>query len=149
MESQDTLREAARLRLRFQMNNRLRLESLAALSKVFRDYGEPVSDDLLASLTFAVPTELQENGNGHGNGNGHSNGNGHEASESAGTLSASPGVPPPGPSGVPPPGPSGVPPPGPSGVPPPGKPSGVPPPGPSGVPPPGKPSGVPPPGKNY
>ena len=140
MESQETLREAARLRLRFQMNNRLRLESLAALSKVFREYGEPVSDDLLASLIFALPTELHENGNGRSN--GHSNGNGHEESESAGTLSASPGVPPPGK-------PSGVPPPGPSGVPPPGKPSGVPPPGPSGVPPPGKPSGVPPPGKNY
>jgi hypothetical protein len=120
MESQETLREAARLRLRFQMNNRLRLESLAALSKVFREYGEPVSDDLLASLIFALPTEL------HGNGNGHRNGNGHESSEPAATLDASPGVPPPG------------------------KPSGVPPPGkPSGVPPPGKPTGVPPPGKKY
>jgi len=37
-----SLHEAARLRFRFQMNNRLRLESLAAISRVFRDFGEPI-----------------------------------------------------------------------------------------------------------
>jgi len=40
------------------MNNRLRLESLAALSKVFRDFGEPIQDELLSSIVFAVPQEL-------------------------------------------------------------------------------------------
>ena len=58
MEEQQALREAENLRFRFQMNNRLRLESLAAVSKVFREYGEPISDELLSSLVFAVPSEL-------------------------------------------------------------------------------------------
>src|SRR6185503_5054739 len=58
MEEQQALREAESLRFRFQMNNRLRLESLAAVSKVFREYGEPISDELLSSLVFAVPSEL-------------------------------------------------------------------------------------------
>lgn len=50
--------EVAKLRLRFQMNGRLRLESLAALSKVFREYGEPLREELLGSIVFAVPEEL-------------------------------------------------------------------------------------------
>jgi len=58
MDTQERMMEAAKLRLRFQMNNRLRLESLAALSRVFREHQEPVADDLLASLVFAVPEEL-------------------------------------------------------------------------------------------
>ena len=58
MEERESLREAENLRFRFQMNNRLRLESLAAVSKVFREFGEPISDDLLSSLVFAVPNEL-------------------------------------------------------------------------------------------
>jgi hypothetical protein len=58
MNTQERMMEAAKLRLRFQMNNRLRLESLAALSRVFREHQEPVADDLLASLVFAVPEEL-------------------------------------------------------------------------------------------
>jgi hypothetical protein len=58
MEQFESLREAESLRFRFQMNNRLRLESLAAVSKVFREFGEPISDDLLSSLVFAVPSEL-------------------------------------------------------------------------------------------
>ena len=123
MESPQSLQEAERLRLRFQMNNRLRLESLAALSKVFREYGEPISDDLLASLTFALPSELHSNGHG---GNGHGNG-------SAGLSAAGVGEPPPG-KGNPPPG-TGNPPPG-KGNPPPGV--GEPPPGKVGEPPPGK-----------
>jgi hypothetical protein len=40
------------------MNGRLRLESLAALSKVFREYGEPLREELLGSIVFAVPEEL-------------------------------------------------------------------------------------------
>jgi hypothetical protein len=120
MESLESLQEASRLRLRFQMNNRLRLESLAALSKVFREYGEPVSDDLLASLTFALPSEL----NGHGNGNGSGGAAVHVAPPPPGVGEPPPKVPPPG---TPPPG---------KGEPPPGK--GEPPPGRVGEPPPGK-----------
>lgn len=58
MSTQESVHEAARLRFRFQMNNRLRLESLAAISKVFRDFGEPIEDELLSSMVFAVPEEL-------------------------------------------------------------------------------------------
>jgi hypothetical protein len=63
MDTQESLREIENLRLRFRMNNRLRLESLAALSKIFREHGEPLRDELLASLVFAVPEELN-GGNG-------------------------------------------------------------------------------------
>ena len=62
MQPQESIREISGLRLRFQMNNRLRLESLAAISKVFREYGEPISDQLLASLVLALPDELHSNG---------------------------------------------------------------------------------------
>jgi len=58
LTTQERVMEAAKLRLRFQMNNRLRLESLAALSRVFREHQEPVGDELLASLVVAVPEEL-------------------------------------------------------------------------------------------
>jgi hypothetical protein len=58
MTTQEYLNEAARLRLHLQMNNRLRLESLAALSRVFRENNEPVRDELLAALVLAVPDEL-------------------------------------------------------------------------------------------
>jgi len=47
------------------MNNRLRLECLAAVSKAFRDFEEPIADDLLAGIVFALPQELlTANGNG-------------------------------------------------------------------------------------
>src|SRR5688572_31161634 len=62
MDTQESMREVSGLRLRFQMNNRLRLESLAALSKVFREYGEPISDQLLSSIVLALPDELHGNG---------------------------------------------------------------------------------------
>ena len=58
MTTQERQMEAAKLRLRFQMNGRLRLESLAALSKVFRENGEPIREELLGSMVFAVPEEL-------------------------------------------------------------------------------------------
>lgn len=58
MTLQERVMEAAKLRLRFQMNGRLRLESLAALSKVFREFGEPIREELLGSIVFAVPEEL-------------------------------------------------------------------------------------------
>ena len=58
MTTQERAMEAAKLRLRFQMNGRLRLESLAAISRVFREYGEPIREELLGSIVFAVPEEL-------------------------------------------------------------------------------------------
>jgi hypothetical protein len=58
MTTQERAMEVAKLRLRFQMNGRLRLESLAALSKVFREYGEPIREELLGAIVFAVPEEL-------------------------------------------------------------------------------------------
>jgi hypothetical protein len=118
MEERESLREAENLRFRFQMNNRLRLESLAAVSKVFREFGEPISDDLLSSLVFAVPNELiVSNGLGYVVGAGDSPDKPYEK----------PGGPPPpgGPKPGGPPPPPGPPEPGPGGPPPP--PSGPPP----------------------
>ena len=143
METQESLRQIYNLRLRFQINNRLRLECLAALSRVFRENGESLSDELLSSLVLAVPDELP----------------GERPPDLASTP---PGGPPPGgpPADKPPaaPPPAGVPPPGkpPAGQPPAGKPpAGKPPAGyppsqppstpPAGVPPPGGPPAQPPP----
>ena len=147
MEERESLREAENLRFRFQMNNRLRLESLAAVSKVFREFGEPISDDLLSSLVFAVPNELiPSNGQGFVGGAGNL-----YSAEYANPCGPPQPDPKPGPSGPPPPGPK----PGPSGPPQPGPkpgPGGPPQPvpaGPSGPPQPGPkpgPSGPPQPG---
>ncbi|MEA2204724.1 MAG: hypothetical protein QOE77_1500 [Blastocatellia bacterium] len=63
MDVRESLREAQNLRFRFQMNRRLRLECLAAVSKVFREQGEPISDELLSTIVFALPQELVS-GNG-------------------------------------------------------------------------------------
>ena len=66
MEGRESLREIENLRFRFQMNNRLRLECLAAVSKAFREFGEPITDELLGGVVFALPQELvSNNGNGH------------------------------------------------------------------------------------
>ena len=64
MEARESLRDVENLRFRFQMNNRLRLECLAAVSKVFREFGEPLKDELLSAMVFALPQELMS-GNGH------------------------------------------------------------------------------------
>jgi hypothetical protein len=64
MEARKSLRDVENLRFRFQMNNRLRLECLAAVSKVFREFGEPLKDELLSAMVFALPEELIS-GNGH------------------------------------------------------------------------------------
>ena len=64
MEARESLRDVENLRFRFQMNNRLRLECLAAVSKVFREFGEPIKDELLSAIVFALPQELIS-GNGH------------------------------------------------------------------------------------
>ena len=103
MDTQESLREIENLRLRFRMNNRLRLESLAALSKIFREHGEPLRDELLASLVFAVPEEL----NG---GNGRANGHARNGQRMAGSEFPPPEFPPPGAPGEFPP-PSDFPPP--------------------------------------
>jgi hypothetical protein len=57
-----TGREVRVLRLLLQMNNRLRLEVLAALSRVFREHGVAISDNLFGTLTFAIPDELPGTG---------------------------------------------------------------------------------------
>src|SRR5213080_4299267 len=123
METQESLRQIDNLRLRFQINNRLRLECLAALSKVFRENGESLSDELLSSLVLAVPDELP-------------------GERPPYLASTPPGGPPPGgpPADKPPaaPPPAGKPP----GGYPPSQPPSTPP---AGVPPPGGPPGEPPP----
>lgn len=91
MSVQDHFMEAAGLRLKLQMNNRLRLEVLAALSKVFREFGEPISDELLASVVLAIPDELVGHNGGYGVPKIESS---NEADESR-SLSASHPVPPP------------------------------------------------------
>ena len=58
MERQETLREIAALRHNLHVNNRLRLEFLANISKLLRDYGISADDELLSSLILAVPEEL-------------------------------------------------------------------------------------------
>ena len=71
MTPQETLREVAALRHSFHANQRLRLEFLASVSKLLRDYGVQASDELLSSLIVSVPEEVL---------NGHQNGNGAQAS---------------------------------------------------------------------
>ena len=129
MTTEESLHEAARLRFRFQMNNRLRLECLAAVSKVFREFEAPLTDELLGSIVFALPQELVSNG-----------GNGYASVEQAASN------PPEKPSGNPP---DGSPKPGnpPDGPPKPGNlPDGPPRPGnpPDGPPKPGNPPDGPP-----
>ena len=58
MTTSQRLMEAAKLRLRLQMNARLRLEVLAAIARVFREYRDPLTDELLSTLVLAVPEEL-------------------------------------------------------------------------------------------
>lgn len=64
MTAEERMMEVAKLRLRFRMNNRLRLESLAMLSKLFREHQEPIGDELLSCIVFAVPEELLGEGEG-------------------------------------------------------------------------------------
>ena len=58
MTQQELMMEAAKLRLRLRMNSRLKLESQALLSRLFREHGVPVGDELLSCLILAVPEEL-------------------------------------------------------------------------------------------
>ena len=58
MQREETLREIAALRHNLHVNNRLRLEFLASISKLLRDYGITADDELLSTLILAVPEEL-------------------------------------------------------------------------------------------
>jgi len=69
MNANGSLRDVENLRFRIQMNNRLRLECLAAVSRVFREFREPINDELLSSIVFALPQELIS-GNGRGKAQG-------------------------------------------------------------------------------
>jgi outer membrane biosynthesis protein TonB len=129
MEGRESLREIENLRFRFQMNNRLRLECLAAVSKAFREFGEPITDELLGGVVFALPQELvSSNGNGHAHA-----AQGVATEEWKAGAQPKPGQPPDGPPPKPKP---GQPPDGPPPPPKPGQP-------PDGPPPPPKP-GAPP-----
>jgi len=134
MEGRESLREIENLRFRFQMNNRLRLECLAAVSKAFREFGEPITDELLGGVVFALPQELVSN-----NGNGHAH-----AAEGVATEEWKAGSQPGGPPkpGQPPDGPPPKPGQPPDGPPPPPKP-GQPPDGPPPPPKPGAPPDAP------
>lgn len=58
MQREETLRGIAALRHNLHINSRLRLEFLASISKLLRDYGITADDQLLSSLILAVPDEL-------------------------------------------------------------------------------------------
>jgi hypothetical protein len=148
MEGRESLREIENLRFRFQMNNRLRLECLAAVSKAFREFGEPITDELLGGVVFALPQELVSS-----NGNGHAHAAQGVATEEWKAGAQPGGQPKPGqpPDGPPPPPKPGQPPDGPPPRPKPGQPPDGPPPPPKpgqppdGPPPPPKPKpGAPP-----
>ena len=62
MQREETLREVAALRHNLHVNSRLRLEFLASISKLLRDYGITADDQLLSSLILAVPDELSAEG---------------------------------------------------------------------------------------
>lgn len=51
-------REMEIIRYKFRTNNRLNLEFRSALSKLFRDYRQPVDDEILSMVTLALPDEL-------------------------------------------------------------------------------------------
>jgi len=66
MTQQELAMEAGKLRLRLRMNSRLKLESQALLSRLFREHEVVVSDELLSRLVFAVPHELMAESEGAG-----------------------------------------------------------------------------------
>ncbi len=119
MTTDERMMEVAKLRLRFRMNSRLRLETLAMLSRVFREHQEPIADELLSSMVFAVPDELM--------------GEAEDISGSAETYKAQNSLanpsrtPPPNPPKNPPPNPPKNPPPNPPKNPPPNPPKNPPP----------------------
>jgi hypothetical protein len=58
MTPDERMMELAKLRFRLHTNGRLRLELLAAISRILREYQEPIKDEVLSSLVFAAPEEL-------------------------------------------------------------------------------------------
>jgi hypothetical protein len=67
MTQEERMETVSRLRFTMQRNNRLRLEFLALLSKLFRDHQVEIEDELLARLVLAAPEELPDwEGEGEG-----------------------------------------------------------------------------------
>jgi hypothetical protein len=62
MDTSERLREVANLRYALQSKSRLRLEFLGELSRLLRVHGQPVKDEVLASLVLAIPDELPGEG---------------------------------------------------------------------------------------
>jgi len=58
MEKHKTLREVSALRHHLHINSGLRLEFLASIARLLREYGIKADDELLNSLILAVPDEL-------------------------------------------------------------------------------------------
>jgi hypothetical protein len=58
MEREQSLQDIAVLRHSIHINNRLRLETIASLSRLFREYQVPIKDELLGELILALPAEL-------------------------------------------------------------------------------------------
>jgi len=58
MQNITAQREMEIIRYKFRTNNRLNLEFRSALSKLFRDYKQPVDDEILSRVTLALPDEL-------------------------------------------------------------------------------------------
>ena len=58
MQNITAQREMEIIRYKFRTNNRLNLEFRSALSKLFRDYKQPLDDELLSRVTLALPDEL-------------------------------------------------------------------------------------------
>jgi hypothetical protein len=50
--------EIGTVRTKFRTNARLRLEFLGKLSKLLREHGVQVSDELFASIVLAIPAEI-------------------------------------------------------------------------------------------
>ena len=58
MSDQEMIQGAAALRHAVQVNNRLKLELHALLSRLMREHNVTVADELLRDLILAVPSEL-------------------------------------------------------------------------------------------
>jgi hypothetical protein len=56
----DGLREVAALRHTLLIDDRLRLEFLSNLSRLFREYEVPISNRVLGTLILALPDELSD-----------------------------------------------------------------------------------------
>jgi len=60
MTQKQKLQKIKKLRAEFRKNGRLRIEFLADLSRLLRDHGIPIEDELLASIQLAVKPEIPD-----------------------------------------------------------------------------------------